>query len=89
MKTPEELQARIDQLRKELVDIVENRSFKMDSGVQVELRKSEIFVCASQLAEISTRRIERLTNRLVCLTYVLAALTLGLFVIELAHYYGH
>lgn len=74
-----ELQDRIERLQNEMVDIVENRSFKMDSGVQVAKRQSEIFVAASQLGEISTRRIVHLTWALVALTFGLLIFTVFLY----------
>jgi hypothetical protein len=81
--TPKEIQGRIDQLRKEIDDII---SFRGSAIAEISKRQSEIFVLASQLSEISTRRMEFLTKHLVYLTYVLAALTLGLFVVELCHH---
>ena len=81
MDNSKELQETIERLRKELVDIVQNRSFKMDSGVQVAHRQAEIFVCASQLTEISSRRLERLTRHIIYLTWTLVVFTIGLFIL--------
>ena len=66
-----ELQNRIEQLRKDIADLVEKRWSHADTPVKLAHKQSEIFVAASQLAEISTRRI-------ICLTWGLIALTIAL-----------
>jgi hypothetical protein len=47
----------------------------------VAVEQSEIFVAASQLSEISTRRIIRLTWFLAMLTLALVGLTIGLLIL--------
>ena len=75
MSKSKELQKRIDRLRKEIQNIAgTDLSFQRDSAVQITHRQSEIFVAASQLAEISTRRIVRLTWVLAILTVALLAI---------------
>jgi hypothetical protein len=81
MKTPEELNADIERLRKEADHIATVLPFQISSPVIIAQKHSEIFVCASQLAEISTRRIIRLTWFLAFLTLVLVGLTVGLLIL--------
>jgi len=73
MSNPKELQNRIEQLRQEIANTKTNTGF--DSVSEIAKKQSEIFVLASQLAEISTRRIVRLTWALAFLTLVLLIFT--------------
>jgi hypothetical protein len=63
-----------------------------DSRDHPELHTAAVFDMAvilshlSEIAEESTLRLESHTKRLVHLTYVLAALTLGLFIFTIALY---
>ena len=72
MNNPKELQTKIEQLRKEISDANTNR---YDSVADISKKQSEIFVLASQLAEISTRRIIYLTWALAFLTFILLVFT--------------
>lgn len=51
-----------------------------------DLVESALAVRISEIADASSLRLERHTAKLVHLTYALAALTLGLLIIEIAHY---
>jgi hypothetical protein len=51
-----------------------------------DLIESALAVRISEISDAASLRLERHTVKLVHLTYVLAALTLGLFIIEIAHY---
>jgi len=89
MSTPEELHSRLEQLQKEVAAIPPTR---IGSDVRLAAKHSEIFVAAAQLAELSSRRLERqtatlidLTRSLKIFTVALVALTLGLFAIEAFH----
>jgi len=76
MNRPDALQKQIDSLTSEIRAIAENRSFKMDSPVQVTAKFAELFAALSQLADISTRRIVRLT-------WWVCGLTIGLLLIAI------
>jgi uncharacterized membrane protein len=76
MNNPKELQIKIEQLRKEIDDVKINTGF--DSSSKIAKKQSEIFVLASQLAEISSSRMEKQTNKLIFLTWVLVGLTVSL-----------
>jgi len=73
MSKPKELQKRIEQLREEIANVKINSGW--DSMATISKKQSEIFVLASQLAEISTRRIVHLTWALAFLTLVLLIFT--------------
>jgi hypothetical protein len=51
-----------------------------------QFARDALQVRISEQAEASSTRLERHTVKLVHLTYVLAALTLGLLIFEVAHY---
>jgi len=76
--TPKELQERIEHLRKEIDGVC---TFHVNSGSEISKRQSELFICASQLAEISSRRLERQTGLLIGLTWTLVAFTAVLVVL--------
>jgi len=73
MSKPKELQKRIEQLREEIANVKINAGF--DATATISKKQSEIFVLASQLTEISTRRIIHLTWALAFLTLVLLIVT--------------
>ncbi|MGO8839401.1 MAG: hypothetical protein ACLQAH_16765 [Limisphaerales bacterium] len=70
MSTPKELQKQIEHHRQKIAEISANPGHIGDEA-RIAAHQSEIFVAASQLAEISTRRIIRLTWFLAILTAVL------------------
>ena len=78
MDNSKELQTRIEKLRAEIADIADNRPQKVNSPVEVARLQSEIYVASSQLAEISSRRLERQTDTLIALTKWLCGLTVVL-----------
>ena len=87
MDNPKELQAKIEQLRKEIKDINADPRYDrnqvnifLNSISDISKKQSEIFVLASQLAEISTRRIVRLTWALVILSIALLFFTVWLVI---------
>jgi hypothetical protein len=87
MDNPKELQAKIEQLRKEIKDINADPRYDrnqvnifLNSISDISKKQSEIFVLASQLAEISTRRIVRLTWALVILSIALLFFTAWLVI---------
>jgi hypothetical protein len=73
MNNPKEIQTKIEQLRKEIAGVNTNSGW--DSAANISKKQSEIFVLASQLAEISTRRIIHLTWALAFLTFALLIFT--------------
>jgi len=81
MSRAKELQNRIDQLRKELAELAGRSS--ISSTASIVHRHTEIIVLGSQLAEISTRRLVRLTWGLIFLTAGLLAYTV--FIYQDAH----
>lgn len=85
MNNPETIQTKIKQLRQEIADVKTNTGF--DSASNIAKKQSEIFILASQLAEISSRRIEKQTNKLITLTWVLVGLTIALllFTVHLSY----
>lgn len=54
-----------------------------------DLVENALAVRISEMAEASSLRMERHTKQLILLTYVLAALTLGLLVFTIAPYLCH
>jgi len=87
MDNPKELQTKIEQLRKEITNINTNSRYDRNqvniflySLSDISKKQSEIFVLASQLAEISTRRIVRLTWALVILSFALLFFTVWLVI---------
>ncbi len=80
MEKPEELQQRIEQLRKEAEAITKDNAYNIASPVRIGHKQLEISAIASQLAEISSRRLENQTNKLIFLTWALVFLTLGLLI---------
>jgi hypothetical protein len=89
MDAAKELQDHIAKLRGEIANLATYQAANVHSPVRAAHLQAEILATASQLAEISTRRVEQLTKHLVCLTYVLAALTLGLLIFTIALYARH
>jgi hypothetical protein len=79
MNNPKELQTKIEQLRQEIVDAKTNSAWE-DCAANIAKKHSEIFVLASQLSEISTRRIVRLTWALVILSIALLFFTVWLVI---------
>ena len=75
MSKSEELQATIERLQKE---IMEEPAFNMGSPVVVAQKQCRIFVAASQLAEISSKRLEKQTDTLILLARRLNWLTVAL-----------
>lgn len=87
MSKAKQLQSRIDELRKEIQSIAgTDLAFQKDSAVQIAHRQSEIFVLASQLAEMSTRRIIYLTWTLAILTGALLLIGFVQIVIMIPQY---
>ncbi|MEK7706500.1 MAG: hypothetical protein AAB380_00685 [Verrucomicrobiota bacterium] len=78
--TAKELQDKIERHRKEIVRIPKEEAAGSVNFL-IAAQQSEIFVAASQLAELSTRRIIRLTWFLAFLTLVLVGLTIGLLIL--------
>ncbi len=86
--TPEELQAKIERHRQEIERL--SKSAPVESAAAlVAIQHSEIFVAASQLAEISGRRIVCLTKVVAIFTVVLVVLTavLVFFTFKLVEYH--
>jgi hypothetical protein len=54
-----------------------------------QLARDVLQIRISEESEASSTRLERHTVKIVHLTYVLAALTLGLLIFEAAHYICH
>lgn len=79
MSKSKELQNRIAQLRKEIADLMKNQRTHTHTPIEIASRHSEIFVAATQLAEITTRRIVWLTVALLVLTGALLAYTIFLY----------
>ncbi len=71
-----ELQNRIEQLRKDIARICSTHT---NATAEISKLQSEMFVAASQLTEISTRRIIRLTWFLAILTAALLAYTILIY----------
>jgi hypothetical protein len=91
MPTPEELHAMIAQARKDIASV---RIDHHGADAKIAVLHSEIFVAASQLAEISSRRLERQTDMLIALTcwlkwltIVLVILTVPLVAMETFHFF--
>ena len=86
MSTPEELQKRIEQLRAEIAEVTPSHHI---APATIAAKHSEIFVLASQLADISSRRLERQTQTLIRLTWALVWLTVALLIfavcVEIRH----
>jgi hypothetical protein len=70
------LQEEIARLQKEIAGV---GSTHINANAEIARRQSEIFVAASQLAEISTRRLARLTWALITLTFALLIFTITLY----------
>jgi predicted PurR-regulated permease PerM len=70
------LQARIDALQESVAKVCTTET---NSVAKIAQMQSEIFVAATQLAEISTRRIVRLTAALFVLTAALLIFTAYLY----------
>jgi len=71
----QELQEQIEQHRQAIYQLAANAGVVNAVPVEVASHHAEIFVLASQLAEISSRRIVFLTRVVMFLTGVLVALT--------------
>lgn len=71
-----ELQERIESLRKDASQLNPQHGGSPGNIIQKQI---ELFVAASQLAEISSRRMERQTDKLIGLTWALVVLTVALF----------
>ncbi len=78
MRKSEELQNRIEQLRTEIATLMLDRRGERHTAVDIASRHAEILVIASQLADISSGRLERQTETLIRLTWGLFWLTLAL-----------
>ena len=77
METAEDLRRHVEQLRKQIAEIYPSNN---DAIAKIGKWQSEIFVAASQLAEISTQRLVKQTEALIYLTRALVALTAGLLI---------
>jgi len=87
MPSTKELQKRTEDARNALAKIVGKAPTYQDiSAATIGFRQAEIAVTASQLAEISTRRLVKLSWWLVALTGVLLILTFVLAVFTIALY---
>jgi len=71
---------------REIIEFIQASA--MDSHT-THLARNVLALRIAEIADASSLRMERHTTKLVHLTYVLAALTLGLLVLEVAHYCGH
>jgi len=69
-----QLQNRIEDLRTEIAEVSPTR---VGAAAVIAAKQSEIFVAASQLAEISTRRLARITWGLLILSAALLAVEIG------------
>lgn len=74
-----ELQQRIAKAREEIDAIARGSPASPAAPAELARRHAEIAICASQLAEISTRRLVWLTWALVILTAALLAYTIRLY----------
>jgi hypothetical protein len=74
MTKAQKLQETIDRLRKEIADIYPSNN---DAIAKITARHSEIFVAASQLAEVSTKRIVYLSWALLMVSVALLAIEVG------------
>ena len=72
MAKPEDLHAIIERKLEAIAEISPGHG---GSEAKIARLHSEIFVVASQLAEISSRRLERQTQQLIYLTWAVVALT--------------
>ena len=75
MTKSEEIQSRIDQLHKEILDV---NSFRITSMPDISKRQAEIFVLSAQLADLASQRLERQTDMLIRLTRGIFWLTVSL-----------
>src|SRR5207249_1020569 len=76
MSKSKQLQKQIDDAIKAMAEVVPTQA---GSDVRAARLHSEIFVAASQLAEISTRRVVHLTWALVVLTVALLFFAIALY----------
>jgi|ERR1035437_918722 hypothetical protein len=74
-----ELQARIEQLRKDISSICSTHT---NSTSEISKKQAEIIIAASQLAEISTRRIVWLTLALLAFTAALLGMEIRKLFVE-------
>jgi hypothetical protein len=87
MTKSEELQKRIDDSLTALKTRAENDSYPYAvSGLRLV---AEVLASSSQLAEISSGRLERQTNKLICLTWALVGLTAALLLSTIAFAIRH
>jgi hypothetical protein len=81
MQTPKELQNQIEASLKALRELQPSDNFP--HVVTASRHIAEVLAASSQLAEISTRRLERRTDKLIYLTWALVFLTFGLLILTL------
>jgi hypothetical protein len=84
MSKSEDIQKEIEKHHAKIADIIDRFAASGLTTPGVLAEHAKILDLTSQLAEISTHRIEHLTKNLIRLTYVLVALTAALLILTIA-----
>ena len=80
MNNPEDIRRQIDALHEEIRNALEKPGIMLATPIVLQ-KHARILYLTSQLGEISSRRLERQTNRLIYLTWALVGLTAGLLIL--------
>jgi hypothetical protein len=84
MKTTQEIETRTDKLLEEIAWLGKNSTplTPVSDAAYVLAKHAELSVLTARLNEISSRRLIRLTRWIIALTWIIAVLTVGIFLLE-------